>query len=266
VNSASTAIASRPSVFQVQQEGEAKTLLEHVIRWRDICPTSKFIGVGGSGISNAATAPMRRPLDVPLESVYHRFYCPNAINREFQEPTLRWVIGEPVMIDCENFSFAEPSVLNVIVASGANTTFGEPLAFDGDGGTVIAPNWLVPLRSQIYGFSALTESWDGYRGKPVPKSVIGRAIKVAELLAEAVSESAFAAELSPFAAPIGSGAVMFEVRNRDRELHIDVQPKSPGEYGVLKIWRDRAGREFEQEYNVHESQLREVLAWIAGAS
>lgn len=162
-----------------------------------------------------------------------------------------------------------PTLLNLLVASGANSegiTFSEPEETAGAENISADPEWLEPLRAKIIRLSLLPNNWDSYRAKPINRDTIKRATHVGDLLAHVVSRSGRDLDAPPSVSPTSSSGISFETRCRDRELQIEIPDRWQGDYEVLKVSHDPAGREIEEEYSVHESQLREVLAWIVQGS
>lgn len=155
----------------------------------------------------------------------------------------------------------EPGIMTVIALQHIGTAHIPELLQEAE----VAP-WLDALTSRIFQFSALPQNWDSYGSKRISNEAIRKGVKIANLLSQIVSQTRVPLNSRPFVAPSNSGGVLFEVKAGNRQLHIDVPNGREQNYGVLRIWRDAGGNELERESDVRESELREVLTWIAGNS
>jgi hypothetical protein len=117
--------------------------------------------------------------------------------------------------------------------------------------------WLSDLQSRINRFSTLPPNWDSYGSKPISHGAIDRALKIASLLNEIVVRGRATLSEKPFAAPISSGGILFEICNGRREIHVEIGPAGAETY---EIYRSEA--QDEREERVDDIGLREVLSWI----
>ncbi len=124
-------------------------------------------------------------------------------------------------------------------------------------------DWFPNCVSRISGFVQLPKDWDGYGSAPPNRVACSRALDVAVAIAQTLSLADSVAQ-DPFVAPLSSGGVLFEIRNGNRELHIEVPPDSEF-FEVLKVARTPSGDEVEEELHVNEAGLFEVLSWVSRA-
>lgn len=124
-------------------------------------------------------------------------------------------------------------------------------------------DWLTTALKRIWSFQYLQAKWDGYQGRSVHTSTCFRAVAVTEILASLFSATDPSSAKPPFVAPLSSGGILFEVRNANRELHLAIERSDPEHYDVLKVSTTPSGDEIEEEATIHESNLYEVLSWIA---
>jgi hypothetical protein len=155
--------------------------------------------------------------------------------------------------------------LNAPVSDYVDFIYATPGISEAATATVVSagslPSWFSPVSSRIKLFSSLRDKWDSYRAKAISPIAIGRALDVAKLLAETVSRHGVPLTEPPFAAPMSSGGVLFEIKNRDRELHIEIDPAGSDRYDIYRM----SGDEETEEDPINESGLPEVLSWIVDA-
>lgn len=123
-------------------------------------------------------------------------------------------------------------------------------------------NWLSEALARISSFRQLQPKWDGYRGKPPDKLTCSRAVSVAASIAGFCSAAGLCFADPPFIAPLSSGGVLFEIRNRNRELQLGIEPSDPNHFDALKVITNPSGDEVEEEARIPESNLLEVLSWV----
>ena len=121
--------------------------------------------------------------------------------------------------------------------------------------------WLNDVSNKINGF-LLLKNWDSYRASPVVKETVSKALVVASQIASMEPASGRALQTKPLVGPMGSGGILFELRQGSRELQIEVFPGKTREYGVLEVSVDLSGVETEREFTVSESGIPEVLSWL----
>jgi hypothetical protein len=122
------------------------------------------------------------------------------------------------------------------------------------------PDWFEQMTARIRRLPALQSNWDTYGGRTISQSTATRALAVASQLATALL---WLSPIKAFASPTHSGGVLFEVRNGNRELLLEIIPYE-SEYELSRITTLASGEEELNESNVNESHLPEVLNWIAG--
>jgi hypothetical protein len=111
-------------------------------------------------------------------------------------------------------------------------------------------------------FSSLRKNWDSYRSKPISRYAIQRALGVASHLDYIIKHRDLPMTQVPFAAPMSSGGILFEIRDGERELQIEIEPESSGRYQVYRLSGELADREQEEGAAVSESGLTEALSWV----
>jgi hypothetical protein len=164
--------------------------------------------------------------------------------------------AEPVVYKVYSFRTATPTGSRDWIALQAQTELQPPQ---------IAAKWLEDSLKTIFSFRGLSANWDGYGGIPPDKTTRSRAVSVATRLARLDSATNIPSMDPPFIAPLSSGGVLFEIRNRSRELHLTIYPSDPEHCEVLRILTTPSGDEIEEEKTIPESDLDEVLHWIAAA-
>jgi hypothetical protein len=122
--------------------------------------------------------------------------------------------------------------------------------------------WLGETLSRIAMFGQLRAGWDGYGGKTVSDRVRSRAMTVALKLAQIASAAPMSSCETPFVGPLSSGGVLFEIRNRNRELHLSIAPSEIHSFEALKVSTVPSGDEVEEETRISEQNLPEALSWI----
>lgn len=165
----------------------------------------------------------------------------------------------------DEYYFVAPDAKTIKVMSGGSLFLGSPMIGDLEelqNNAPRPPGWLDDINSRIYRFSLLDGSWDSYRAKRISRDSIRRANRVAGLLAELVSREGLSLTESPFVAPMSSGGVLFEIKNGDRELQIEIDPTSPDRYEVYRMSSAPSAQAADGDGPVTDSQLRGVLSWI----
>jgi hypothetical protein len=122
--------------------------------------------------------------------------------------------------------------------------------------------WWNDVLTKISGFSLLGQNWDSYRANRILPETMIKAYQVASQLAFAESAATVPMSASPHVAPLSSGGILFEIKNQNRELHVEVFPRQKLDFGVLQVSIDSHGNETEKELTVPQDKLLEVLTWI----
>ena len=123
--------------------------------------------------------------------------------------------------------------------------------------------WLVPCLNRIWQFSQMRGNWDGYGALVPSRRICFRALDVAIEIARITSSASFPLEKEPLIGPLASGGIAFEIYNRNRELHIDLEPGRIEMADILKVTVLPSGQEIEEELEIPDSELSEVLLWIS---
>ncbi len=121
-------------------------------------------------------------------------------------------------------------------------------------------NWFEDMAARIQRLPKLRPDWDSYGSQTISQLTATRALGVATHLAIALR---WLSPIKAFASPTHSGGVLFEVRNGNRELLLEIIP-GKSEYELSQITSLESGDEEVHEAYVNESHLPEVLNWIAG--
>ena len=123
-------------------------------------------------------------------------------------------------------------------------------------------DWLMPCLNRIWQFSRMRGNWDGYGALVPSRQICSRALDLAIEIARIASSASFPLEKEPLIGPLASGGIAFEIHNRNRELHIDLEPDRKEVADLLKVTILPSGEEIEEEFDIADSQLGEVLLWI----
>ncbi|SRR6266446_1003542 len=126
--------------------------------------------------------------------------------------------------------------------------------------TSAVSDWLDQMTARIRRFPKLQPDWDSYGGHTISQLTTTKALGVATHLATALH---WLSPIKAFVSPTHSGGVLFEVRNGNRELLLEIIPDK-SEYELSQITVLQSGDEELNESKVNESHLPEVLNWIAG--
>ena len=124
-------------------------------------------------------------------------------------------------------------------------------------------DWLTPCLNRIWQFSQMRGNWDGYGALVPSRQICSRASDVAIEIARIASSASFPLEKEPLIGPLASGGIAFEIYNRNRELHIDLEPGRSEIAEILKVTALPSGEEIEEELEILDSELSEVLLWIS---
>jgi len=126
--------------------------------------------------------------------------------------------------------------------------------------TSAVSDWFDQMTARIRRFPKLQPDWDSYGGRTISQLTTTKALRVASHLAMALH---WLSPIKAFVSPTHSGGVLFEVRNGNRELLLEIIPDK-SEYELSQITVLQSGDEELNESKVNESHLPEVLNWIAG--
>ena len=167
----------------------------------------------------------------------------------------------------------EPQVTNLLHISNPSTTTavreGVSMAASAIAVKPVTPitgafDWFGQMTARILCFPKLQAGWDSYGGHAISRLAATRALGVASRLAMTMALH-LVSPTKAFVSPTHSGGVLFEVRNGNRELLLEINPDK-AEYEVSQITSLDSGEEEVNEIDISESHLPEVLNWIAGKS
>lgn len=164
----------------------------------------------------------------------------------------------------------EPS--GIIGTFNWDTLLAEPAASPNSGAPDSEPRasvdesspWLDEVQRRINRYAKFISNWDSYGAKPISVHAVRKALRVSERLASMISRTGLPLTDPPFVAPTSVGGILFEIRNRGRELQIGIGPEDSDIYEVYRF--SESDREAGVEESLSESSLPEVLSWIVDDS
>lgn len=136
-------------------------------------------------------------------------------------------------------------------------------AFDVSSAVLMDNKWTTELSSRIRRFANLPRNWDSYQAKPISPLAVSRALATLAQLAATISEFGASLKDVPFIAPLSNGGIVFELKNGDRELTLEVPVDEKSDYEICKTSIDAQGNSIEEDRSISDSGLPEVFSWIA---
>lgn len=125
-----------------------------------------------------------------------------------------------------------------------------------------AVDWLAPSLERISELTKLRSNWDGYQARQLDLTTSLRAVNAALKIADVSSMTNALDSEPPFITLLASGGILFEIANRNRQLHLSFEPDKEKIVEVLKVSVTPAHDEVEEEFEMKDSKLVEVLSWI----
>ena len=88
-------------------------------------------------------------------------------------------------------------------------------------------SWFLPLRTQLQGFLAFEENWNGYGESPIHEEAIRRTIDVLNAI---VSETT----PKPDIVPTSKGGIQIEWASKDYEIEVEIFPTEPAQIIIVE--------------------------------